>query len=213
MQGFQKPGYPPQSPPAQYVHYSASSNYPPQMPYNTNTPPQMPPNPTGSYPGQYFPPSTQHYPSTETPVVPVVKGLEFSTESIRKAFIRKVYSILMVIATQFDAFPSEKCIFVLYSVIQIQLLITLGFVVLFTYHLGVRQFAIVNIEISLAALIIGIAVFISLMCCESVRHTWPTNLILLFVFTFAWSYIIGFVTTVADPEVVIWMLEPRVNRK
>lgn len=99
MQSFQKTDYPQQSPSAQYVYYSASSNYQSQKPYNAAH--QMPPSTTGSYPGQYYlPPPMQHYPSAETPVVPAINGLEFSTESIRRAFIRKVYSILMVIATR-----------------------------------------------------------------------------------------------------------------
>lgn len=58
----------------------------------------------GGYPAAGYPPQpgfapaqpayAQHVPIGEDE--PIVKGLEFSTESIRKGFIRKVYSILSV---------------------------------------------------------------------------------------------------------------------
>lgn len=54
-----------------------------------------------SYPQPYvytpssMPPANQHHvPNPDT--APFVKGFEFSTESIRRGFIRKVYSILSV---------------------------------------------------------------------------------------------------------------------
>lgn len=46
-----------------------------------------------------LPSSDQHLPNPDTD--PFVKGFEFSTESIRRGFIRKVYSILSVKLTKF----------------------------------------------------------------------------------------------------------------
>lgn len=60
--------YPPQT---GFAPYGSSSSMPPQDPYMPN--------------------------ATTTDTDPMVKGFEFSTASIRRGFIRKVYSILSVI--------------------------------------------------------------------------------------------------------------------
>lgn len=55
----------------------------------------MPPGQGAPY--GYVPPQNPGgYGSTEDPEDPEVKGFGFTDESIRKGFIRKVYSILMV---------------------------------------------------------------------------------------------------------------------
>lgn len=102
MQNSQKYDNPPQPQAPQFVYYDANatnySNLERTPPYYA--PHQMPID-IGSYPGQMIPPY-QHIANPNTPEVPEVKGLAFSTESIRKGFIRKVYSILLVIATYAD---------------------------------------------------------------------------------------------------------------
>lgn len=74
--GFVNPGYPmpPQQPP-----YGQPSGFVPLVP------PQGGPY---VHPGGYIDP--------EDPMGPEVKGFDFTDESIRKGFIRKVYSILSV---------------------------------------------------------------------------------------------------------------------
>lgn len=94
-----------------------------------------------------------------------------------------------------------NCTFVLSF--KIQLLLTLVSIILFTYHLGVRKFTIENIWIFYAAVGIGFVTFLTLMCCESVRYSWPINLIVLFIFTIAWSCLIGLSTLLAPPELVV----------
>lgn len=98
MQSSQKHDNPPQPQATQYVYYNANapnySNLQPMPPYYA---PHQMPIVIGSYPGHMISPH-QHSASPNTPEVPEVKGLAFSTESIRKGFIRKVYSILLVIA-------------------------------------------------------------------------------------------------------------------
>lgn len=86
--GDQKKSYPTQNtpinPPGGYIPpgYATTGGYPPA-------------------PGFAPPPASQHLPFVEDE--PIVKGLEFNTESIRKGFIRKVYSILSVnISLTFD---------------------------------------------------------------------------------------------------------------
>lgn len=46
------------------------------------------------YASNNVPPQDMHVPNNDTD--PIVKGFEFSTETIRRGFIRKVYSILSV---------------------------------------------------------------------------------------------------------------------
>lgn len=50
----------------------------------------------GAVPYGHVPPPSQHVPYNDTATEPIVKGFEFSDESIRRGFIRKVYSILSV---------------------------------------------------------------------------------------------------------------------
>lgn len=51
--------------------------------------------PAYGYAPASMPPADQHVP-TNPDTDPFVKGFEFNTESIRRGFIRKVYSILSV---------------------------------------------------------------------------------------------------------------------
>lgn len=70
---------------------AGAQQVPPQAAY----PPQAGFVPYG-YPSTHMPPQDMHVPSNATDTDPIVKGFEFSTESIRRGFIRKVYSILSV---------------------------------------------------------------------------------------------------------------------
>lgn len=77
--------------------------------YPTQSTPIMPPGgggyasagyPSAGYPPPGYPPATGFAPAPAFQHVaedePIVKGLDFNTETIRKGFIRKVYSILSV---------------------------------------------------------------------------------------------------------------------
>lgn len=80
---------------------------------------------------------------------------------------------------------------------------TLGSVLLFTYLSSVRQYAVDNIWILFAALVVVFVTMFTLLCCQNVRYSWPYNLIVLFIFTSALSYLVGFITLRARPELVI----------
>lgn len=103
------PGGYPQPPPAGFAGYPP---HPPQQP-GYGYPPQPGqgypyPQPQQGYNQPGYPPQsdfspysagqTAHYGQDEDPEA---KGFEFNDESIRKGFIRKVYSILMVIISIF----------------------------------------------------------------------------------------------------------------
>ncbi|KAG5681919.1 hypothetical protein PVAND_011323 [Polypedilum vanderplanki] len=93
---------------------------------------------------------------------------EFSDESIRKGFIRKVFAILSV-----------------------QLAITLGVISLFVFHKPTIQFVANNIWLWWASLIMVFVIMIVLACCEGLRRKSPINFILLFLFTACMSLMLG----------------------
>ncbi|XP_026841019.1 protein lifeguard 1 isoform X2 [Drosophila persimilis] len=98
------------------------------------------------------------------------KNFDFDDQSIRKGFIRKVYLILMV-----------------------QLLITFGFVSVFTFSKGTQEWVQKNPYLVWIALVVLIVTMISMACCESVRRKTPLNFIFLFLFTIAESFLLGMV--------------------
>lgn len=99
---------------------------------------------------------------------PEVKGFGFSDASIRRGFIRKVYSILMV-----------------------QLSITLAFISWFVYHEPTKRFVYNNPWLLIVALVVVLVSMLTLACCGEVRRKSPTNYILLALFTLAESFMLG----------------------
>ncbi|CAL1270432.1 unnamed protein product [Larinioides sclopetarius] len=104
----------------------------------------------------------------------------FSEKSIRHAFIRKVYSILMV-----------------------QLAITTGFICLFIYEPKVKLYSMQHPEMFWIAFIMTIILLIILACCESVRRRFPANFICLFLFTFFEAFLLGSAASRYDTEAVM----------
>lgn len=104
----------------------------------------------------------------------------FSEKSIRHAFIKKVYSIIMV-----------------------QLAITTGFICLFLYEPKVKQYSIQHPEMFWIALVLTFILIIALACCESVRRSFPANFICLFLFTFFQSFLLGSAASRYDTDAVM----------
>ncbi|XP_036226119.2 protein lifeguard 1 isoform X1 [Bactrocera oleae] len=100
------------------------------------------------------------------------KSFSFDEESIRKGFIRKVYSILMV-----------------------QLLITFGIITIFVYVDAVNDWVHKTSWIFWVALAVLVVTMLCLACCESVRRQTPLNFIFLFLFTLAESFLLGVTAT------------------
>ncbi|XP_072947831.1 protein lifeguard 1-like [Epargyreus clarus] len=103
------------------------------------------------------------------------RAFDFSEQSIRKAFIRKVYSILMC-----------------------QLLITMGFISLFLFHEPTKKFVAQNSYLFWVALVVLFVCLIAMACCENVRRATPMNFIFLAIFTIAQSFLLGVATSVYD---------------
>lgn len=79
---------------------------PSSYPTNAAYPPQPGFAPYGS--SSSMPPQDPYMPNATTDTDPMVKGFEFSTASIRRGFIRKVYSILSVIIFVADLDTKKK---------------------------------------------------------------------------------------------------------
>lgn len=150
--------------------FYGQSPYPPQngfqqpAPYNPAYPHQMP----------------SQQPPYMDPEDPEAKGFDFSDESIRKGFIRKVYSIL-------------TC----------QLSITLAIISLFVFHEPTKLWVARHRELFWIALIVLIVTMIALACCESVRRKSPMNFIFLALFTLAQSFLLGCTSAIYQPDTVL----------
>lgn len=108
-------------------------------------------------------------------------GNSFSEKHIRMAFIRKVYSILMV-----------------------QLAITVGFICLFLYNEPVRMYTDEHPEMFIVSIVMIFVLMIAMACCDNVRRTFPLNFICLFVFTFLESFLLGAAASVYKADEVMW---------
>lgn len=107
-------------------------------------------------------------------------GNSFSDKAVRHAFIRKVYLILMV-----------------------QLLVTFGFVCLFSLVAPIKQFIQTTGSwfywVSYGTFLVT---YIVLVCIPSVRRKYPGNFICLAVFTLAFSYMVGTISSFYDTTIV-----------
>ncbi|CAH1998596.1 unnamed protein product [Acanthoscelides obtectus] len=110
---------------------------------------------------------------------PEVKGFDFSDASIRRSFIRKVYSILTV-----------------------QLGITLGFICWFLYDHKTKHYVQAHTELFFIALAILLVTMIALACCGDLRRKPPMNFIFLFIFTLAESFMLATAASTYDAEAV-----------
>ncbi|XP_017780361.1 PREDICTED: protein lifeguard 1-like isoform X3 [Nicrophorus vespilloides] len=110
-----------------------------------------------------------------------IKGqFDFSDQTIRRGFIRKVYSILMF-----------------------QLSVTLAFISLMVYHKSTRIFVRSHPELMIVAIIIFIVSLIALSCCGELRRRSPTNYIFLTLFTLAESFMLGVISSTYKSDEVV----------
>lgn len=109
-----------------------------------------------------------------------IRGMSFSEESIRKAFIRKVYLILTV-----------------------QLAITMAFISLFVYHEPAKLWTLQNPWVAITAFVVMFAVLIVMACCGDIRRKTPHNFIFLALFTVAQGLMLGIVTIRYDANEVM----------
>lgn len=122
-----------------------------------------------------------------------VKGFDFTEESIRKGFIRKVYSILSVSQYFVYFYIKAYYLIIIYLIftLQCQLLITLGFIFLFGYEHNTRKWVYEHPGMFYTSMGVMFVTMIVMACCENVRRKSPMNFIFLVIFTLAESYIVA----------------------
>lgn len=148
----------------------------PQEPFPMAPPPYEGPGFGKTSPGPSTPADTM-----DRDTAPAIESWDgFSNKEIRRAFVRKVYAILMI-----------------------QLSITFGFVALFIYEPHVNRFVQHNLGAYIAAYVAFFVIYIVLVCCEGVRRSYPTNIILLFIFTLVMSYMVGVISSFHETDVVL----------
>ncbi|KAM9230248.1 protein lifeguard 2 [Dugong dugon] len=93
-------------------------------------------------------------------------------QKVRRVFIRKVYTILLI-----------------------QLLVTLGVVALFTFCDPVKSYVQANPGWYWASYAVFFVTYLTLACCSGPRRHFPWNLILLMVFTLSMAYLTGMLSS------------------
>uniref|UniRef100_A0A8D8TVA0 Protein lifeguard 1 n=1 Tax=Cacopsylla melanoneura TaxID=428564 RepID=A0A8D8TVA0_9HEMI len=187
-----QPGYSPygQAPPEPGfypgVHPSAPPpGYPPQgggYPQPGYPQPGYPP--AAGYPAPGYPPPNQGPNMSGYGDIESGGGggaFDFSEKTIRLAFIRKVYSILMI-----------------------QIGVSATFIGLFTLHEPTKLWVYQHPALFLVSFVTMFVTLICISCCESVRRTSPMNIIFLGIFTLAESFLLGVISSKYNGELVFW---------
>uniref|UniRef100_A0A3P9MUP9 Glutamate receptor, ionotropic, N-methyl D-aspartate-associated protein 1b (glutamate binding) n=1 Tax=Poecilia reticulata TaxID=8081 RepID=A0A3P9MUP9_POERE len=101
-------------------------------------------------------------------------------KSIRRAFIRKVYLVLTA-----------------------QLMVTFGFVAVFTFVKEVKFFVIENVWTYFLSYGVFLASVLVISCCGDFRRRHPWNLVALSILTLSMSYMVGTIASFHKTEAVI----------
>ncbi|XP_053119788.1 protein lifeguard 3-like [Hemicordylus capensis] len=101
-------------------------------------------------------------------------------KNVRQAFIRKVYSI-----------------------ITLQLLVTVGIVSVFTFVTPVKLFVQRNIALYFASYVVFLIIYFILVFWKSIQRRFPWNIILMTIFTLAMGAMAGIIASMHETKAVI----------
>ncbi|XP_072558357.1 protein lifeguard 2-like isoform X1 [Paramormyrops kingsleyae] len=110
----------------------------------------------------------------------MLTGFGWDDRNIRRVFIRKVYTIIMI-----------------------QLLVTLAIVVLFTFCEPVKIYIHANPGWYWASYVLFFITYLTLSCCAEPRRRFPWNLLLLVIFTLCLSYMTGMLSSFYNTKSVM----------
>ncbi|KAM9123382.1 protein lifeguard 3-like [Pangshura tecta] len=110
----------------------------------------------------------------------VVRTVDWDDKRVRHTFIRKVYTI-----------------------ISVQLLVTVGIIAVFTFVSPVRTFVQRNVAVYYASYAVFLVTYLVLACCQGPRRSFPWNLILLSIFTLAMAFMAGTIASMYDTTAVL----------
>ncbi|KAM9791503.1 protein lifeguard 1 [Syngnathus typhle] len=112
--------------------------------------------------------------------VPLAETSAFDDKTVRRAFVRKVFSIL-----------------------TLQLVFTFSVVSLFTFSSVVKKAVQASIWVYVSSFIIFIVVCTALNCAKSLRRRHPWNIIGLAIVTLSLSYVVGTMASYHDTRAVL----------
>ncbi|XP_058388961.1 protein lifeguard 3 [Diceros bicornis minor] len=180
------PLYPGPPPPG---GYGQPGGYPPYPPYPQPGYPSYP-QPGYGHPAGYPQPVPPVHPTAmnygggydreERAVSDSFGAGEWDDRKVRHAFIRKVYTI-----------------------ISIQLLITVAIIAVFTFVSPVSEFVRRNLFVYYISYAVFLVTYLTLACCQGPRRRFPWNLILLTIFTLALGFMTGTISSVYETKAVI----------
>lgn len=104
----------------------------------------------------------------------------FSEKEIRMGFIRKVYGILLS-----------------------QIAVTMAVMCIFMYVPAAKEYSHANPWLMIVAMVLTFVLLIALACCPNVRRSFPTNFILLGLFTVLEAFMLGVVSSHYDTDGVL----------
>ncbi|CAI5762746.1 Uncharacterized protein PODLI_1B002749 [Podarcis lilfordi] len=188
------PGYDDRNP----LYPPPAGGYPAGYPGGYPQPQPQPPPYGGGYaqPGGYSQPGGYPQPVPIMPTVPMGFGdvygggaggedgtfttADWDDKKVRHVFIRKVYTI-----------------------ISLQLLITVGIIAVFTFVEPVSSFVRRNVAVYYVSYAVFFVTYLVLACCEGPRRRFPWNLILLTIFTLAMGFMTGTIASMYSTKAVI----------
>ncbi|XP_048342830.1 protein lifeguard 3-like [Sphaerodactylus townsendi] len=107
-------------------------------------------------------------------------AVDWDSKKVQHAFIRKVYSI-----------------------ISVQLLVTVGIVAIFIFVTPVTSFVQNNIAVYYGSYAVFLVTYLVLVCCEGLRRRFPWNIIFLCVFTLAMAFMTGTISSMYSTKAVL----------
>ncbi|KAK9538535.1 hypothetical protein VZT92_003698 [Zoarces viviparus] len=174
------PGYDESSPPPPPL-YSHEGQQPP--PYSA-APAMCPASKTETtciyQPTAGYESSRDICPEASSDTTPLIASSSFDDKTVRRAFVRKVFSIL-----------------------TLQLLFTFSVVCVFTFSSVVKGAVQTNLGAYLSSIIIFIVVAMALSCCKSFSRRHPWNIVGLVVVTLSLSYMVGTIASFHDTTAVV----------
>jgi len=180
-----KGGTHPSAPPPPYGTYNMPPNYPAYPPTNAPSQPYNGYNMTQSGPQQpmyQIDRNPQVHPANSDPM-DMTAGSSFSDKSIRHAFIRKVYLIIMT-----------------------QLLVTVGFICFFLFCEPVKYWVQRNSWFYWISYGVFFVTYLLLICIPAVRRSFPGNFICLAIFTLALSYLTATISSYYGTRIVLYAM-------
>uniref|UniRef100_A0A8C8VFZ0 Transmembrane BAX inhibitor motif containing 1 n=1 Tax=Pelusios castaneus TaxID=367368 RepID=A0A8C8VFZ0_9SAUR len=110
----------------------------------------------------------------------VFRAVDWDDRRVRHTFIRKVYTI-----------------------ISLQLLVTVGIIAVFTFVSPVRTFVQWNVTVYYSSYAVFLVTYLVLACCPGPRRRFPWNIILLIIFTLAMAFMTGTIASTYNTKAVL----------